>query len=350
MKKILLIEDDEHLRDNIKELLELSNYEVLIAGNGKDGVEKATHFHPNLIICDIVLPILDGFSVLHLLQRHELLRVTPFIFVSAKTSREDYRKAMELGADDFITKPFELTELLNAIEIRLRKQEFITQHIDHNGIHNNQSADEQLIIREFFHDRNINTYKKKEIIYSEGNHLNGLYYLVKGSVKTYLSNESGKSIITDLYNDGDIFGFVPYFKGSNYYDNAVAIEKSELAIIPTVEFETLLNTNHSFSKNMIQMLAKNIHFKEHKLLSIAYNSLRRKVADALIQIHQKYHSNGSPISSINISRYNLASIAGTATESLVRTLSDFQSEKLIEFDKDGGIIILNALKLERLPN
>jgi CRP/FNR family cyclic AMP-dependent transcriptional regulator len=350
MKKILLIEDDEHLRDNIKELLELSNYQVLIAGNGKEGIEKATIFHPNLIICDIVLPILDGFSVLHLLQRHELLRIIPFLFVSAKTSREDYRKAMELGADDFITKPFELTELLNAIEVRLKKQEYQSQLIELNGNNIHESADENIIIREFFHDRNLYTYKKKEIIYSEGNHLNGLYYLVNGRVKTYLTNEAGKSIITDLYNDGDIFGYVPYFKGSNYYDNAVAIEKTELAIIPSSEFETLLNNNHSFSKNIIQMLARNIHFKEHKLLSIAYNSLRRKVADALIQIHQKYHSNGSPICGINISRYNLASIAGTATESLVRTLSDFQSEKLIEFDKDGGIIILNALKLERLPN
>ncbi len=350
MKKILLIEDDEHLRDNIKELLELSNYQVLIAGNGKDGVEKAVQHNPDLIICDIVLPILDGFSVLHLLQRHESLRTTPFIIVTAKTGREEYRKAMELGADDFLTKPFELTELLNAIETRLKKYEFQSKRIELKDKSNYHLADEQLVIKEFFNDRNINIYKKKEIIYSEGNHLNGLYYLVRGKVKTYLTNDAGKSIITDLYNDGDIFGYVPYFKGSNYYDNAVAIEKSELAIIPSTEFETLLSNNHSFSKNMIQMLAKNIHFKEHKLLSIAYNSLRRKVADALIQIHQKYHNNGNPISSINISRYNLANIAGTATESLVRTLSDFQSEKLIEFDKDGGIIILNALKLERLPN
>ena len=178
MKKILLIEDDEHLRDNIKELLELSNYQVLIAGNGKEGVEKACLFHPNLIICDIVLPILDGFSVLHLLQRHEQLRVTPFIFVSAKTSREDYRKAMELGADDFITKPFELTEILNAIEIRLKKQEYQTQVIELDGTNNShESANENLIIKEFFNDRNIYTYKKKEIIYSEGNHLNGLSIL-----------------------------------------------------------------------------------------------------------------------------------------------------------------------------
>ncbi len=350
MKKILLIEDDSHLRENIMELLELSNYQVLITGNGKDGVEKAIHDKPDLIICDIVMPILDGFSVLHLLQRNDSLKKIPFIFVSAKTNREDYRKAMELGADDFITKPFELTELLNAIEIRFKKQEIQNHKIESNGNNYIQNADEQLIINEFFTDRNINTYKKKEIIYSEGNHLNGLYYLVRGKVKTFLTNDTGKSIITDLYKEGDIFGYVPYFRGSNYYDNAVAIERSDLAIIPSIEFESLLNNNHSFSKSMIQMLAKNIHFKEHKLLSIAYNSLRKKVADALLQIHEKFYSNGSTNGSIDISRYNLANIAGTATESLVRTLSDFQSEKLIEFDKDGGIVILNALKLERLPN
>src|SRR4026208_538706 len=121
MKRILLIEDNDDIRSNTAEILELSNYKVIVAENGKIGIEKAIEHKPDLIICDIMMPVLDGYGVLHAVHKNESIRNTPFIFLTAKTERSDFRKGMELGADDYITKPFEEIELLNAIETRLKK-------------------------------------------------------------------------------------------------------------------------------------------------------------------------------------------------------------------------------------
>ena len=121
MKKILLIEDNDDIRSNTAEILELSNYKVIVAENGKIGVEKAIEHRPDLIICDIMMPVLDGYGVLHAVHKNEAIKNTPFIFLTAKTERGDFRKGMELGADDYITKPFSGTELLNAIDSRSEK-------------------------------------------------------------------------------------------------------------------------------------------------------------------------------------------------------------------------------------
>jgi CRP/FNR family transcriptional regulator, cyclic AMP receptor protein len=124
MNTILLIEDNLEVRENTAEILELANYRVITAENGKIGVEKALQEVPDLIICDIMMPVLDGYGVLHLLNKNTLLRNIPFIFLTAKAERLDFRKGMEMGADDYITKPFTDIELLNSIERRLRRPEY----------------------------------------------------------------------------------------------------------------------------------------------------------------------------------------------------------------------------------
>ena len=123
MKKILLVEDDTSLRENVAELLELSGYNVCSASNGKIAVDMAEKEQPDLVLCDIMMPEMDGYGVLEELSSNETTRDIPFIFVSAKTEREDVRRGMNLGADDYLTKPFEEEELLSAIECRLEKAE-----------------------------------------------------------------------------------------------------------------------------------------------------------------------------------------------------------------------------------
>ncbi|MFZ0491270.1 MAG: response regulator, partial [Salegentibacter sp.] len=118
MKKILLIEDDVTVRENTAELLELSNYEVITASNGRLGVEKAKLNPPDIIVCDIMMPEMDGYGVLQELAKDEETDNIPFIFLSAKTEHKDIRKGMDLGADDYLTKPFEEEDLLSAIESR----------------------------------------------------------------------------------------------------------------------------------------------------------------------------------------------------------------------------------------
>lgn len=353
MKKVLLIEDDANMSDNIKELLELTNYQVVIANNGKLGVEKAFHESPDLIICDIKMPVLDGFGVLHAIQKNDLAKNIPFIFLTGSDTRSDYRKAMDLGVDDFITKPFEPTELLNAIDVRIKKKDqtlsfalanmdnFKTESHFSNGINVFESLTDNC---------QVNTYKKKETIFTEGNHISGVYFIIEGRVKTYKTNDIGKALAIDLYQTGDIFGYASLFDGTAHEDNAVALENTSLAVIPKKDFFTLLNNNHQAAQLFIKLMAANIIYKEQKLIGIAFNSLRKKVADALVILFEKFGDSEEDQFVINISRDHLASIAGTATESLVRTLSEFKDEKLIDVTRDGAIRILNKRKLIHLSN
>jgi len=130
MNKILLIEDDYELRSTVKELLETNNYQVFTATDGVEGIELATEIIPDLIICDVMMPKLNGFEVIDHFRKDSVLSFIPFIFLTAKAYLDDIREGMELGADDYITKPFRAKSLLKAIEIRLCKYEALKQKND----------------------------------------------------------------------------------------------------------------------------------------------------------------------------------------------------------------------------
>jgi CRP-like cAMP-binding protein len=352
MKKILLIEDNEDIRHNTAEILELSNYKVIEAENGKMGVEKAIEHIPDLIICDIMMPVLDGYGVLHAVHKNEAIKNIPFIFLTARTERSDFRKGMELGADDYITKPFTGTELLNAVDSRLKKIDLLKKELAPGleGLHQlMQTSFSKDALRSLTEGRNINKYKKKQTIYTEGNHPNRLYFILKGKVKACKTNERGKELVTDLYSPGDFLGHIALLEGTVYRDTAEALEETELAVIPKEDFDELINNSPDVAKKFIQLLARNISDKENQLLGLAYNSLRKKVADMLLMLQKKYQQKKEEKFMIDISRESLATIAGTATESLIRTLSDFRNEKLIDI-KNGRITILNEKKLSALIN
>jgi len=352
MKNILLIEDNEDVRANTAEILELSNYHVVTAENGKEGVEKALAEKPDLIICDIMMPVLDGYGVLHAIHKNETIKNTPFIFLTARAEKNDFRKGMELGADDYITKPFSGTELLNAVESRIKKHEMLEQEFSPGLAGMDQlleTASAQHALETLTEGRNINKFRKKQIIYSEGNHPNKLYYILKGKVKVYKTNDEGKELVTDLYSMGDFLGHVALLEGTVYKDTAETLEETELAVIPKEDFDELLNSNPNVARKFIKLLAKNITDKEEHLLGLAYNSLRKKVAEALLILQKKYKQKPEEKFVISINRESLSSIAGTATESLIRTLGDFRNEKLIDI-REGKIIILNYQKLNSLRN
>jgi len=350
MKKILLIEDNDEIRENTAEILELSNYKVITAENGKRGVELAMGNKPDLIVCDIMMPVLDGYGVLMTLQKNTDTQNIPFIFLTAKAERNDFRKGMELGADDYITKPFEGSELLNAIESRLRKTDLLKQELQTGveGVDQLLFASGRESLKSLTEGRNIIKYKKKQQVYSEGNRPTRLFYVQKGKIKTFKTNEYGKELIIGLYNEGDFLGYTALLEATAYHETAEALEDSELAIIPREDFEQLVYSNKEIAQKFIKLLVKNVSEKENQLLGIAYNSLRKKVAEALVTLKTKFKGSNENFS-IDISRENLASIAGTATESLIRTLTDFRSEKIIDI-VDGNIKILNEKKLENLMN
>lgn len=128
MKKILVIEDEPEMRRNIATLLRYHEYQPIAAGNGREGIEAARREKPDLILCDVMMPELDGYGVLQALQADALLARTPFIFLTAKGEKDDLRSGMNLGADDYLTKPVANANLVRAIEARLRRSEQQAKH------------------------------------------------------------------------------------------------------------------------------------------------------------------------------------------------------------------------------
>src|SRR3954469_25437232 len=191
-KTILVIDDNTDIRENTAEILELAGYKTFTAENGKKGVEAALKEKPDVIVCDIMMPELDGYGVLHLLRKNPEAQNIPFIFLTAKTERSDFRKGMEMGADDYITKPFEDIELLNAVEIRLRKLAIIDHKYSptSEGLHQFlRDIKNSGLIEKLSEQYAVEQYEKKQIIYSEGRRPRFLYYLLKGKVKSFKSNE-----------------------------------------------------------------------------------------------------------------------------------------------------------------
>lgn len=351
-KKILLIEDNANMRENTAEILQLARYNVITAVNGKDGVELADKELPDLIICDIMMPILDGYGVLHMLSKEEKTASIPFIFLTAKAERVDFRKGMEMGADDYITKPFDDIELLNAIESRLKKVDLLKKEFSKNieGVNNFiQEVRGFDALKKLSEQCEIRMYRKKEEIYKEGNYPKGIYFLNKGKLKTCKLNDQAKELITDLYKEGDFFGYLALLEDKKYSDSAVALDDVEVCLIPKDDFHALVYKNAEVARKFIKILSDNLREKEEMLLKFAYNSVRKKVADALIILHDRYKSELDKSFTISISREDLANLAGIATESTIRTLSDFKEEKLIEIHV-SKITILNYDKLSKINN
>lgn len=346
MKKILLIEDNSEVRENTSEILSLAHYHVVTAPNGKAGVELAQKENPDLIICDIMMPELDGYGVLHILSKNPATARIPFIFLTAKTEKSDIRKGMTLGADDYLTKPFDDTDLLNAIETRLKKSSM--QYKDYpstaEGLdHFLSDAQQALNLKDLAKDKKTKLFKKKADIFMEGDLPNHIYFIKSGSVKTYKTNLDGKELITNLYKENDFFGFESVLDNSPQQDSAVALEDSEIVMIPRHDFITLLQGHKDVSHTFISMLCKKVAEKEEQLLNLAYNSVRQRTAEALLRIHHHQDEREA----LSVPREDLAKMVGTAPESVIRVLSDFKDEGLIEINS-GKVKIKSASKLEQV--
>jgi EAL domain-containing protein (putative c-di-GMP-specific phosphodiesterase class I)/CheY-like chemotaxis protein len=129
MTKVLVIEDEELVRENLLDLLEAENFDIIAAPNGKIGVNLALSEFPDLILCDVMMPELDGYGVLSTLRQDPIAATIPFIFLTAKSAKSDFRQGMDMGADDYLTKPFTRAELLSAIMNRLEKQATLKKYL-----------------------------------------------------------------------------------------------------------------------------------------------------------------------------------------------------------------------------
>lgn len=344
MKKLLLIEDDVTVRENTAELLELSNYNVITASNGRLGIEKAQQDIPDIIVCDIMMPETDGYGVLEALSKDPETVNIPFIFLSAKTEHKDIRKGMDLGADDYLTKPFEEEELLSAIESRLAKVAILKSYRKEEP---SPQKDEKLKdlddLREIFSKNELLYFKKGDTIYEKGKHSNFFYLIKRGVVKAHRMDNQGKELITELYKEDDFFGNHATDPQSSYEDYATAMEDSQLYAVSRDEFQKILVGNPKITMQLVEVLNNNLSELKQQLMDMAYGSVRRKTANTILLFAERIKKH--PLKSIRISRADLAGVAGMAPESLIRTLSEFKKEGFIEIEgRNIKLVDSEALK------
>ncbi|ETN94914.1 cAMP-binding domain of CRP or a regulatory subunit of cAMP-dependent protein kinases [Zhouia amylolytica] len=347
MKKVLLVEDDVILRENTAELLELSNYNVVTASDGKKGVLLAEKELPDIIVCDIMMPELDGYGVLEALSKNDRTKRIPFIFLSAKTERNEVRRGMNLGADDYITKPFEEEELINAIESRLAKVRILSdmnQVEASNGDREDEIANINQLKNYFLDEGEMFTYEEGALIYSEGNHSNYMFLIEEGMVKSFKIDEQGKELITKVSKEDDFFGYSSFTQNIPYKEYAKAIKNTTVYAVKKDILSTILNDNKKLSIEIVDFLAEGLTEFNNQLLQMAYGSVRRKTAATILQFVDQFDRNKSE--GIKISRNDLASVAGIAPESFIRTLSELKKEGLIAVEGRN----IKVLDIERLRN
>jgi len=351
-KKILIIEDNEDIRESSVEILKLAGYEVLEADNGKIGVELAQQHLPDMVLCDIMMPELDGYGVLYLLSKHRETANIPFIFLTAKAERADMRKGMEMGADDYLTKPFDDMELLNTIESRFQKKEkieaFYSKSFESLKLltNQNQGLDE---LKKIIADRKVKQVRKKQIIYYESDNITGIYLILSGRVKAVKLSEDGRELVTGMYGPEEYLGIQAMLSGDHYNETTEAVDDTTICLLPKDTVKQLLDNYTDIGQKFIKVLSNNLIEKEEQLLQLAYHSVRKRMAEILLRLSKQQKTSESLEGQIRISREDLASMAGMATETVSRTLSDFKDEGIIE--KKGSVIdITDFSKLQKMKN
>jgi CheY-like chemotaxis protein len=338
MDRILIIEDDQIVRENTAELLRLANYHVFTAEDGKIGVEKALQLQPDLILCDILMPVLDGYGVLQIVMRNEKLKNIPFVFMTAMTDHMDIRKGMNMGASDYLTKPFNESELLNTLETRIKiykANSTPNKRKDSNTLELLRDAMEQMA-----EEKMIHFHKKGSMIYAEDSPGHSIFYLLKGEVKIFKNHEYGKELIVNLVNEGGFFGFTSFNENQPHSENAVAVSNVKLLKINKQELELIFKKNPSLSIQFMDLLIQNMDLLKNHMLHLVYDSVRKKTAEMLLELDdQNEHTNV-----IEISRNNLANLIGIAKETLIRTLTELRDEEAIQTSRKA-IKIINRSKL-----
>ncbi len=316
---IVLIDDQEEMRENIKEILELDGYTVFEAANGKDGVRLIRKTRPELIICDIMMPELDGYGVLKIISQDEELSGTPFIFLTAKNDLSDFRAGMNMGADDYLTKPFTDLELIEAIDTRLTR---------FNKMVSKNSESSKVQIEDAYQWKPIH-FHKNEVIFRAGSYSERIYQIKKGQVKLTKQNIEGKTLITEIIQEGDYFGHINVIAEKPYSTTAIALTNIELSYLTKSEFQCYLVKDKLFCKRISKELANHVRTAENQLLSMAFSSVRKRVIESLLTLNKQFNPKQNSTYKISIQRNEIAAISGTVKETAIRCLKDLEQEGFI---------------------
>lgn len=179
-------------------------------------------------------------------------------------------------------------------------------------------------------EKNCSVYKKGQIIFNEGNKPSGVFCVNKGKIKIYQTGEEGKEQILRLAKEGDVLGYRSLISGEPYSGTAAVMEDATVCFIPKRTFFEFLHTNSDLSSQMMQLLSHDLKEAESRLTALAQKPVRERMAEALLMLYEFYGTDADGNINAVISREDIANIVGTATETTIRILSDFKSEKIIE--------------------
>lgn len=346
MKKILIIEDDAEFLKNTIEILQLSSYEVAGCKDGRSGIRKAGEWNPDLIICDIMIPNLDGFGVLQAIRNSEVLRSVLFIFMTGRPDQDFYRKGMELGADDFLTKPFSGTELIRAVETRFKRQEHLNPS-ERNVSVKATSEDFYTIQQNFINRFPEVPVRKGSPLFEAGQTPRFICFLRTGLIRRIKTDYAGKELTTTLHIAGDFIGVAEFLNGSVYQESAVALADSYINLISVSEFAVAIKEQPGLTGHILNQFAFHAGINQELLMNLAWQDMRGKVAFALVRLHSIAQEMGLPDQAIKQSRQVIASLAGVAKESAIRVIIEFIEDGFMESGPDG-FIIRDIKKLQHL--
>ena len=345
MKKILIIEDNADVRDNICDILALAGYQSLSAADGKTGIAAVRTDAPDLILCDVMMPGLDGYGVLKILSEDPATAAIPFVFVTAKSEQEDLRRGMNLGADDYVTKPFYKDELLRIVEIRLRKAQMRSQTVrvptEWTGFLSEAALEEAL--EKLTATGSVKRYKRGEALFRAGEKVRDMFLLMSGNVKLQKSTEFDKSLIVYVFDDGDFFGYPELVANRTYEHDAIALRDCEVRLIPAEKVRETMTTDANVADLLHSLLASGLLASDERMLEHAYLSVRKRCAITLLKAYKIFEERPWPMS-----REELAQWAGTAKETFIRNLTDFRDSGYVEVD-GTSITLTNVKALKDVP-
>lgn len=341
--KLLIVEDNTEVRENLAEILELYGYEVTEAADGLAGVKAALEAPPDMILCDVMMPELDGYGVLNLLSENERTAGIPFVFITARTEVEDVRRGMNLGADDYITKPFYKDELLTVIRTRLKKSR-LRQQPEPAPARARLSDPEGGLNRlkqAFTEQGRQQTFDQGSYVLREDDYPHFVYRVVNGRVHLRRSHEYGRDYIVAELGASELFGLPAALERTpSPYAVKVAEQSTILQLLPVSVLFELINTDPRVTDALMRLMAGRVASYGDRLAHQAYDSVRRRTALILCDLHEKY--DGAPI---ELSREELAQMVGTTKESATRALSDFRKDGLLTVKgKSVGIVDVKRLR------
>lgn len=350
MNKLLLITGNEAASENICKLPQFLGYETFSTPNGMKGIEIAKNEKPSLIICDVSLPDIDGYCVTNILNKNPLTQNIPVLILNFSVEPNTHINEKN-GHDSLLSATKESEMLVSATKRDANNGKSENKEYFHNLDNLLQllsSTSPDKTANDLATGYRTRSFNKRENIYFEGDIPNMVYLVKKGKIKTVKLGPEGKEFIVGIHEKGEFFGYIAVLEDSIYPDTAVAAEESEVLLIPKDDFLSLINSDQQLGRHFIKLLANDISDIEERLMTLAFNSVRARVAGALLQLKKKHHNKKDSSSyTLHVSRDDLAGLIGTTTESLIRTLTDFKHENIVDTDI-GEIKILDTKALEKI--